>query len=139
MKKLPKKPSALIRLALKDLELCQKSADYKIDMNTFHSPTYTPDNDCAVCFAGAVMAQSLRAPQSSCLSPSSYPTGTRHKLYALDLFRRGHIMDGLSVFGINTIKSRAIPAQHVPAWRGTGAAFKKAMRNLASILKRKGL
>ena len=90
------KPSALIRLALADLAKCEDDEGYVIDMDTWHG-----DNgkyECVVCFAGAVMAQTLNAPIGANLSPSVIDnvTGTNSAagLRALDYFRGGNLESG---------------------------------------------
>lgn len=56
-KKLPNKPSKLILLALKDLELVEKDERYAVNMHTWHRPK---DGICQVCLAGSVLAKSLK-------------------------------------------------------------------------------
>lgn len=69
MTQLPKKDSALIRLAVHDLELVEKDDKYVVEMGQWHQPTFIDNADCfdehdvefcEVCFAGAVMAKTLK-------------------------------------------------------------------------------
>ena len=100
--KLPDQPSALIRVALGDLQKCLADPIYKIDMRTWHKPV---DNGthCFVCLAGSVLAQTFKVP------PSESIPAIRHfidcneldKLEALDYFRTGNIFDGLILMGFD--------------------------------------
>ena len=55
MKKLPNKPSELLKVALTDLELVEGDSKYRVDMRNWHTPQY--DKTCEVCLAGSVMAK----------------------------------------------------------------------------------
>jgi hypothetical protein len=48
-------PSERIRMSIADLEVAEGSADYSIDMDTWHAPDHRTGT-CAVCMAGAVLA-----------------------------------------------------------------------------------
>jgi hypothetical protein len=96
MKTLPDKPSELIRLAIGDLCKVEKNPIYRINMNVWHSPNYK-DMICEVCLAGAVMAGSLDANPSFLTSPLDYCEPSIYcKLQALDKFRRGTFLEGVS-------------------------------------------
>lgn len=59
MKKLPRKLSTLLLLAVEDALACQRQrSKYVLDMTSYHDPM---GGKCHVCLAGAVMARSLRA------------------------------------------------------------------------------
>ncbi len=81
-------PSALIRVALEDLETCEQDPHYKIYMNDWHS---TFGDQCDVCLAGAVMAQSLGAPRNCDLTPVGFTAEVETRLFALDSFRKGYV------------------------------------------------
>jgi len=56
---LPDKIGDLIRIAVKDLTLCEANPTYMINMDEWHTPN-TDASRCCVCLAGAVMAQTLK-------------------------------------------------------------------------------
>jgi len=83
MSTLPSKLGDLIRLAIKDLEACESTPGYLIEMAEWH--TYVPDEDiCYVCLAGAVMANTLKVPRDVTDFPALY---FEAQLDALDLIR----------------------------------------------------
>lgn len=98
---LPSKPSELIKLAIKDLKAAEKSKKYVVKMSRFHelvddgSPLAAFHDDhvgkCAVCFAGSVMARSLKCNPKDTVSPTQFDKKTMAKLYALDALRLGDI------------------------------------------------
>ena len=100
---LPKKPSVLLRLALKDLEVCRNSPDYTISMGHWYYKD--ADDLCSVCLAGAVMSQTLGldpGESQSCgpyTSDLSISDNTRNRLLALNSFRCGNLLGGLNRLG----------------------------------------
>jgi len=67
---LPSRVSDLIRLAIKDLEVCEADPLYEIDLSYWHM--YDQKNKvCLVCLAGALMAKSLGVEYKE----NRYPTG----------------------------------------------------------------
>lgn len=130
MKPLPDKPSELIRLALADLEECEKDPRYAIGMVRWHAPE---DGRCVVCLAGAVMAKSLDAP----IDQFVVPEDDQKALYALDEFRVGNILQALLYMGY--------PSSPIENYRfinryGTDRdVFKSDMRTLAEDLEKAGL
>ena len=105
--KLPDKPSELIKVALADLALCMGDKAYRINFNTWHSPDdFEPQFNkveslyCKVCFAGAVIAKSLKANPNKKLEPSHFDYNTEVKLEALDNFRQGKVHKGLRLLNV---------------------------------------
>lgn len=94
---LPDKPSALIRLALDDLEKVEKDGRYRVDMTQWHGG-WRPERDipCRVCLAGAVMAKTLGTNLRASIVPRDSHDG--YKLRSLNDFREGRIEDGLHWF-----------------------------------------
>ena len=96
---LPTTPSELIRAALADLHACEHDDLYVVDMEEWHTPVYDYDGEgCAVCLAGAVMAQTLGAPREQAISThdlAGYGSSVEDGLRALDCFRRGLLKYGL--------------------------------------------
>lgn len=128
MNKLPDTPSALIRVAIADMEkVLSMPQRYRIVMNTWHNPIdiYTQeefaseDMRCCVCFAGSVMAQTLGIDDKLSVdvaddevafmvrsikkngdfhTPVYIDEDTSRKLFALNEFRAGSPMSGIITF-----------------------------------------
>lgn len=135
--KLPDKPSELIRLALKDLELVEKDDHYVVDMDTWHEYIRFKSK-CSVCLAGSVMAKSLDA--SPYLSLNMRHFSQVGKLMALDNFRLGYISAGAALLGVDTSHpdDRQIVVSVTPYFYNP-REFKKDMRKIASIFEGIGL
>ena len=104
---LPDKPSELIKLALGDLRTVESLSDrYKVDMDYYHVPkdsnVFNRANrgKCLVCFAGAVMAQTLEVDIDESFLPADFDADTRSKLNALDHFRKGVCHQGFYCMGL---------------------------------------
>lgn len=102
--RLPKKPSALIRLAIEDLKKAEKSKLYTIDMGRYHSGAeYNPGTcslpPCIICMAGAVIAFSLGAPPTKSLTPSDFSEEVDTALEAINHLRAGSIGYALEELG----------------------------------------
>ena len=137
--KLPNKLSALITLALADLVKVEKREDlYEVAMDqTFHE-NYG-GRRCIVCFAGSVMAQTLKLPSECNMSPSDFDANTTDKLYALDYARQGLISDALERIGVNPDKYFIPSTVEVESYDENKTAFKRDMRKLAKNLEKAGL
>lgn len=61
MIELPRKLSALLRIAVEDAQKAEATPGYVLHMGTWHSPRH--DGVCRVCMAGAVMAMRLEVPR----------------------------------------------------------------------------
>ena len=100
-------PSTLwenVLLAVHDLELVEKSEQYTVNMDSWHTPEDNSEN-CSVCFAGSNMAMTKK------LSPHKYVdnlyhkfTQREHRLFgSLDYIRLYEINKALNNFlGLNT-------------------------------------
>ena len=101
--KLPDRPSALIRLAMRDLDEVEADPHYEIDMMEWHTGILKGDKKfgdlpCRVCLAGAVMAKTLgqdvevdaRPDHSDGFTPEEVA-----KLFALNYFREGNVTKAL--------------------------------------------
>jgi hypothetical protein len=136
--KLPKKPSAMIRMALEDLKAVEKMKDYKVNMNNYHQPAeYTDSGKCEVCFAGAIIARQVNDPTQN-LEPAFFPPGTMKKLYALDKFRRGEIYEGLNEMGLDLPQFLTEEAGVTP-YEQDKKQFKAEMKKMADVLEIFGL
>jgi hypothetical protein len=113
--KLPEKPSELIEVALRDLELCIKDPNYRVDMTTWHAPM---NGVCLVCLAGAVMAKSLGLYHKIDVSPSWYVIGefNYRRLVALNSLRNGHMGEFLCRVGVVDFYGHRPDGTRLDAW-----------------------
>lgn len=133
MTTLPDKPSELIRLALDDLAKVERSKRYVVNMNGWHEP----NGRCAVCLAGAVMAQHFGASPKQNMFPSDYHEETCGKLQALDHFRLGWADDGIDCMDLEPNDS--VTNRDIPGYSDDRPGFKRALRKLAKDLEKEGL
>ena len=135
------KPSALIRLAVEDLILCESNPEYIINMSEW---LIRDGSNCTVCLAGAVMAQSLDEPvvsMSQMLLPLDYGPVIASRLFALNNFRSGYIWSGLEDMGITVKEAEDIPYEwlDVAEYSRDPEEFKKTMLEMAEMLEGHGL
>lgn len=152
---LPKKPSALILLALDDVRRAEK-AGYVINMGTWHTPMdqeslalmLGPEEkpnkkqqikSCAVCFAGSVMACALNLDHT--VNGDAFdgvPSSLQAKMYALNAFREGSIKTGLEHMGL-AIPAVLVDNMEVPDYEDDKKGFRRHMMIMADALERFGL
>jgi hypothetical protein len=96
-KVLPKIPSKLIEIALKDMKAVLAAGD-SIDMGSWGEKSLE-DDTCSFCMAGAVMRQTTLSKK---INPNHYGTeGSNEAQYSfLDEIRRGAIADAMNRLGI---------------------------------------
>lgn len=140
-KKLPKKLSDLIEVALHDLEACEKSDEYTISMDQWHFPSST--QTCEVCLAGSVMAQTLRTKTSRIACPEDFGGDVQQALLALDEVRHGPIglpkalrmIDGGFDDAYDDLTKKVwLKARYIP-YEVNPALFKKYLRDVTGILR----
>lgn len=130
--RLPNKPSALITMALDDLNKVERMDGYVVNMGAWHQKFH--DSTCNVCFAGAVISRSLKGARDSYLEPCMYDDDTKGKLYALDNFRQG--ICGEAFEGMGLPFSKGTPFERdIPEYHEERRKFKLAMRKLVRDLK----
>jgi hypothetical protein len=96
---LPEKLSELLTTAINDLEACEAAEGYTIDMGVWHQWDGGHET-CAVCLAGAVMAQTLEFPQKANADFGNADLGTHMAaLDVLDDISRGHIAEAVRKHG----------------------------------------
>lgn len=149
MKKLPDKPSELIRVAMGDLRKIEQDKRYRVRMEEWHSGITEDHGRCTVCLAGSVMAKTLDAPIADDLDPSAFDDShTMVRLRALDDFRNGLIHQGLlEIDGycwdgsdlkqklLGEYATLGIPERKIfPAYDDDRQAFRAAMLDLANEL-----
>jgi hypothetical protein len=141
--KLPDKPSELIQLALKDLAQVERmKKTYRVNMGYFHdlipdSYLENPEYKCLVCFAGSVMARTLKCDPKKDTSPRDFDIKTGNKLRALDYFRCGNIVDAFGLMGIN-LPELVEKIVSIDDYATHPVEFKSQMRKLAKDLKEIG-
>jgi hypothetical protein len=103
-KTLPRKLSALLRLAVDDALRVESLPGYKLDMNQWVTPAgqvgrghvnTNPDpENCRVCMAGAVMVnRGLARPRKAMHAlPVKMSMETKNRLYSIDSMRRGEFV-----------------------------------------------
>lgn len=139
MNTLPTLPSALLTLAIDDLELAENSPDYRVDMGIWHEPV---SDQCNVCLAGAVMAFSLDVPRWDIIKSLQdfNDPAILHALGALDQFRSGNIELALSGLKIPSSRRRALPLIiDIPDYGEKPAEFKRSIRDVITKLEEAGL
>lgn len=147
---LPVVPSELIRMALNDLEACERDPEYVIAMDRWHEPydmigyDKTVGDVCAVCFAGAVMAKTCEVPVSESYDSSGrgmFSDENVRKFGALDAFRTGGVRLGLSLMGrpLTPELEEAFHGFSVPEYAQKPRLFKIQMLEMADRLEARGL
>jgi hypothetical protein len=137
--KLPTTPSKLIRLALKDLKICEQDSSFNI--STFVTYFNTYDSPCEVDIVGSVIAQTLGHRSVSQVSSTNFRED-EFPLKALYEFSRGHIVDAFSELGFNDL-GLDLPKNlrryiTIPYYHTDPESFKGQMHYLADELERKG-
>lgn len=145
--KLPNTAHELIRAALADLEKVEADPNYEINMRTWVDYR-RPNGKCAVCLAGAVMAKTLDCrvdEDTGTANPKNFDWAIERKLLALNEFRTGCVLDGLSLFydcspTVFDYLSRNLKMRLIPEYDWSGPQyFKDEMRRLANDLQEAGL
>jgi len=120
--KLPEPGAKLLKLALDDMEVLMEDGRYEMDSGYWHAPD-EDDGVCAVCLAGAVIANTLgRAPDKpvACLTTSELSDHNVNALRWLDAMR-----DGNARAYEESKKLDDLWARHVEPWKefvGNGEA-----------------
>lgn len=138
---LPDKPSALIRVAMADLKKCERDPRYTIDMMQWHEFDEM-ENTCAVCFAGAVMAKSLKVADpldsKNYTDPFKFGGDTQRKLQALNQLRAGEIDNGLRLLRVS--RPAEVPMTiFVERYENKPKQFHRQMEAMAAMLEGHGL
>ena len=137
MSTLPDKASALIRVALRDLEAVESDDRYTVQMSLWHDERKS--GGCAVCFAGAVMAKSLGAVLGQHYDPRDFK-GDEQKLTALNELRSGRVGVGLTDLGLDDNDEHLWAFDRsIADYKHSPADFKADMRALADDLEKAGL
>jgi hypothetical protein len=100
MTELPNKLSALLRLAVADAQKCEAMPDvYTLDMLVWHAPK---NDRCAVCMAGAVIAQTLGVRPDQEREPGlDFEDHTENALDAINSMRGGYFRIAAEVLSVD--------------------------------------
>lgn len=141
---LPRAASQLLTLALTDLETCEAADGYTVDMGSWHR--WDADSEqCVVCLAGSVIAQTLKVDRKSDSDfGSPLLASVAPQLDALDDFRRGELVRGLETLALDRqhveLAATRLASGPECTWlashdyRDDASAFKAHLRTLASHL-----
>lgn len=154
-KKLPKKLSEAILVALKDLAAAERSKNLVINMGTWHDPIDSlfgpgvetkPKAKCEVCFAGSVMAGTLGVKDTEQVVPDDFGENTRDMLLALDSVREGDLYEAVNHINTDWAWDDAFWENN---WLPKGVtvhnydvdpkAWKADMRKISRLLQKAGL
>lgn len=148
--RLPKRPSNLLKVSLRDFQRARRTPGIKIQMESWHSPKYRYPEEmqplceftcCFVCMAGAVMHCSGGAPLTHTLNPEDFPEPLRGQLYAINYLRSGYVYQAFSVMGrpwspmLPTSMIRVPVAEYKAS---NPRPFYRSMRRLIKLLASKG-
>lgn len=144
-KKLPDLPSALLRLAMSDLEKVEADPRYTVHMNEWHSlypHGESKEMICHVCLAGSVMAKTLEIPINTSDGTNYFDLENRfadwRKLTMLDSFRLGKVEEGLD--WVDKELPDGFPRRiDVTSYVAGPKKFKKDMEKIATMLEGAGL
>jgi len=147
MIKPPKKLSALIWLALGDLVKVEKDKRYQVNMTSWHKPEF---GRCNVCFAGSVMAKTLKTAHKFDADLNSVDFSYEWKLafQALDAVRQGEIYDALDCHCHTDLSFKFLKSfygmendfwDEQISYYSDPKEFKEAMADIAVMLESHGL
>lgn len=146
---LPRKLSDLILLALDDLAKVERSKKYQVNMGTWHDPNFDDQSQypCQVCFAGAVIAKTLRTEPNREATPEDFPPPTSNRLLALDALRSGNLYAALLNMGLPFLKAGVVAdaaeslrlMDQLTPYEFDRRGFKRSMRKVAAFLQERGL
>jgi hypothetical protein len=97
---LPRIPSELLRIALRDMKLTIKQG-YNIRMYTWGRGTSDIPNECSVCFAGSVMLQTTQRGRGLAEFSSTASKSVNSRAYLfLDSIRSGKVREAMKLLEI---------------------------------------
>ena len=142
-RKLAGKLSDELTQALEDLESCEASPNYEIDMGHWHVGRKEGDAVCVVCLAGAYLAQTGKANIALNLSPADMSNKMSRKMSALNKLRMGKIelaLDQRSASGrwsrADRLENVGLPSSlAVTGYEEDPDQFKQHMREFAELLR----
>ncbi len=138
--KLPKKPSALLNLALRDLERVERDKNYEIDMCEWHAPEIHDGKPvCHVCLAGSILVKTLKHKPDKEFKFNDYPKAS-NSFFAINAFRKGYVREALGNLGIEEVKISKVDAvRTITPYSINPAKFKLGMRRIVAHLRKHSL
>lgn len=158
LRRLPRKLSECLMLALEDLEVADRSSKFTVDMGAWYSRNKSTGH-CVVCLAGSVMALSLQhtkrvrktLTERSSTNPCDYSRHNSDRLYALNYLRMGGFFNALLLISKDCYYDPILPHQLRHLFGGYQLGMKSSMNHrrsgewrehmiwIAGILKAEGL
>lgn len=123
---LPKKMSALLRVAVRDAQALEKSKKYKLAMGDWHVPAdESVSGKCEVCLAGSVMARTLGCNPSENMDPHELRPRLADALLAINCMREGDFFSAAAQLGLSDKqrRHRALQAASVLVDFGNGKNY----------------
>jgi len=130
-KRLPRKPSKLLRFALESLKLREKSPKYRINMSKWFIRT---PKFCMVCFAGATLSRVYRM-KNNLLDELTYNTPPYRVAMALNYIHKNMVRSGLEWLNV---PASSLTDVYIPPYEKGRRNFKKAIKTLADKLEANG-
>lgn len=131
--KLPEKLSDCVDVALKDLDLVVGDPRYTVNFGAWHIPVESQfSTQCAVCFAGSVMAKSFGADITRKMAPSDFDDHNRDRFGAIDEIRKGYLSAALEYLEIES----DLPDMEVN--EDDYSKFKKDIKAIVRVLRKNG-
>jgi len=134
--KAPKKLSDAMQMALADEMKAHKSPLHRVVMNDWHEPMI--DGKCEVCFAGALMAFSLKHDVNETFQEMTFGDGWHGVFSALDDVRRGWVEMALQSMSISAY-NMPYPIKKVTGYQVNREQWRKDMFKIVKDLEVKGL
>lgn len=137
--KLPDTLSGLIYTAVTDVMKAERDPRYTINMLSWHENHF---GKCEVCFAGAVIAFTLKAMSNQNIIPSDLSPEVAQKIRALDMLRSGDVVGALFTTKTSKdvceahemIKKLPFLRREIPKYDADHEAFKIEMLQMANEL-----
>lgn len=134
---LPDKLHELLALALADFDIISKTPGYEVDMSSWHEAD-SNTGKCAVCLAGAVMANTLKVQKHISMSINDvYDSNLATKLRTLDSLRGGYVNDALAALRREQTADFSYPEPE--AYHYNPLQWRKDMDRLLAWLKKRDL
>lgn len=141
-KKLPAKLSDCLEVALADLTAVERMKAYTINMGDWHAPRgprnlygkVIEQTSCSVCFAGSVMARTLKVAPTERFNPEDFSEHNSVRFSAINALRCGSIGDAFETIG-KELPWGLIGVVGVQDYDSNPAEFKRDMRKLVKLLR----
>jgi hypothetical protein len=131
-------PWTLIRDAIADLKLQEKTKGVVIDMTKWHLPVkkhglIRSKTVCYQCLAGSTVSRRCCIDISDHIWPHDLPFDVQQKMHALNMFRLGYVGEALHILGLG-LPRYMNETITIPSYRENRVEFYNAMLRLADNL-----